>query len=229
MVLLRLGLPGGCAFRKRVRTPTGEDRWEISPMRVLGRGGMSVVYEVEHEFTRDRLALKVLKGSAASLDPVAVVRFRREARVSALLRSEHVVRVFDADISSELDGAPFLVMDLLRGADLGTLTCRMPQPPQKVITWLRLAHLTSSTRSEWFTAISKWKICILSDSAEGRPVLKVLDFGVAKIPSIEEVRPGLELDPSSELHSTWLRNRRQARRLAQRRTYGPLAFVLFGS
>src|SRR6478609_6729879 len=79
------------------------------PVRVIGRGGMSVVYEVEHEVTHDRLALKLLR-SVDDPDSATVVRFRREARVSSVLKSDHVARVLDADVDAQLGGAPFLVM-----------------------------------------------------------------------------------------------------------------------
>src|SRR5947207_11629026 len=87
------------------------------PVRLIARGGMGVVYEVEHTVTGEHLALKVLpSGVGASRD--VLERFKREARVSARIRSDHVVRVTDADVAPELDGAPFLVMELLEGADL---------------------------------------------------------------------------------------------------------------
>jgi len=99
------------------------------PIRLVGSGGMSAVYEVEHEHTGDRLALKVLKDGIADLDPAALARFRREARVSSLVKSDHIVRVVDADVAAELNGTPFLVMDLLEGHDLAELTGDDPQPP----------------------------------------------------------------------------------------------------
>jgi serine/threonine protein kinase len=89
-------------------------------IRELGRGGMGIVYLVEHLHTGERLALKVLHGAAAA-DPGAIARFKREARVGAQLRSEHVVRITDADVATELDGAPFFVMELLDGLDLEKL------------------------------------------------------------------------------------------------------------
>src|SRR5437879_3447777 len=86
-------------------------------IRELGRGGMGVVYVVEHVHTGERLALKVLHGAAAT-NPDVIARFKREARAGAQIRSEHVVRVTDADVAPELNGAPFFVMELLEGFDL---------------------------------------------------------------------------------------------------------------
>lgn len=158
------------------------------PIRVLGHGGMSVVYEVEHAFTKERLALKVLNGNSVTLDSVSLARFRREARMSALMRSEHVVRVVDADIAPELNGAPFLVMDLLEGADLATLARHSPQSSEQVVTWFRhvaraldLAHRYGVVHRDL-----KPENLFLTRSRTGEPLVKVLDFGVASIPLLDE-------------------------------------------
>ncbi|MDB4997164.1 MAG: Serine/threonine protein kinase PrkC, regulator of stationary phase, partial [Myxococcaceae bacterium] len=86
-------------------------------LKELGRGAMGVVYLVEHAHTGDQLALKLLIGHAGC-NPDAVARFKREARASARIKSENVVKVVDADVAPELGGAPFLVMELLNGSDL---------------------------------------------------------------------------------------------------------------
>src|SRR5437762_1881484 len=106
------------------------------PVRLIARGGMGVVYEVEHTVTGEHLALKVLpSGVGASRD--VLERFKREARVSARIRSDHVVRVTDADVAPELDGAPFLVMELLEGADLDRRAAEAPPDRATIVDWLR--------------------------------------------------------------------------------------------
>src|ERR1700693_1247601 len=103
------------------------------PTRVVGRGGMGVVYEVEHIHTGQRLALKVLTSQpGASVD-----RFKREARATSAIKSDHIVRVTDAAVAPELGGAPFLVMELLDGMDLDRATDDKPAPPEDVVEWLR--------------------------------------------------------------------------------------------
>src|SRR5512140_2548495 len=82
-------------------------------IRLIATGGMGSVYEVEHVRTGEHLALKMLSG--VGLFPEALERFKREARASALIKSENVVRVTDADIAPEFRNAPFLVMELLEG------------------------------------------------------------------------------------------------------------------
>ena len=88
-------------------------------VRTAGEGGMGVVYVVEHVNTGGLAALKIMRTGKVS--ERLVERFRREARASAIIQSEHVVKVIDADVAPELDDAPFIVMELLDGEDLADL------------------------------------------------------------------------------------------------------------
>src|SRR4029077_3166917 len=103
---------------------------------LIAKGGMGAVYEVEHARTGEHLALKLLLSSVGS-SPEELERFKREARAAARIKSEHVVRVTDADVAPELGGAPFLVMELLEGEDLAARAGDRPQPPGAVLDWLR--------------------------------------------------------------------------------------------
>src|SRR5262249_46090594 len=80
----------------------------------IGRGSMGRVLLVEHITTGERLALKVLF-ARGGVNARALERFKREARAPGLIRSDHVARVTDADIATEVGGLPFLVMELLDG------------------------------------------------------------------------------------------------------------------
>jgi serine/threonine-protein kinase len=108
-------------------------RYQIE--REIGRGGAGVVYAVKHLHTGERLAMKVLLSHAAN-QPDVVQRFRREMQASARVRSEHVVRVTDADIAPELKGAPFLIMELLSGTDLGRLITERGACPKDEVLWI---------------------------------------------------------------------------------------------
>src|SRR4051812_28934769 len=105
-------------------------------VRLIARGGMSTVYEVEHLLTGERLALKILTWGRG-VPPEVLERFKREARASARIKSQHVVRVLDADVSAELGGAPFLVMELLDGTDLERATAAARPDRLTVVEWLR--------------------------------------------------------------------------------------------
>ena len=89
----------------------------VSP---LGRGGMGAVYEVIDTVTDRVRALKLV---AAADDEDARVRFRNEGMVGGRVESPHVVDVFDRGHDEAL-GVFFLVMDRLRGEDLGALLAR---------------------------------------------------------------------------------------------------------
>src|SRR5258708_4456622 len=103
------------------------------PLRIIGKGGMGVVYEVEHTHTGQHFALKVLTQQPGA----SAERFRREARAASSIQSDHIVRVTDADVAPELAGVPFLVMELLEGGDLESVTGDQPASPDDVIGWLR--------------------------------------------------------------------------------------------
>ncbi len=88
-------------------------------VRVLGTGGMGVVYEVIHEITRHRRALKTLNAKSRE-QPSAVERFLREASAAGRIASPHITETFDAGVLDS--GEPYLVMELLEGE---TLEARM--------------------------------------------------------------------------------------------------------
>jgi serine/threonine protein kinase len=154
-------------------------------IRKIASGGMGTVYEVEHDTTGERLALKIVKGTFDDLDATALERFRREARVHAMLKNEHLVRVIDADVASELGGAPYLVMDLLEGETLADAVGEEPQSPERVVAWLRqlarvmdLAHEAGVIHRDL-----KPENLFLTCASDGSELIKILDFGVAKFRS----------------------------------------------
>lgn len=83
--------------------------------RLIGKGGMGVVYEAVHELTGRKVALKVLAAHAAP-SPSNVQRFIREARAAAAVQNEHVVNVLDMGLVD--GGSYFLVLEYLDGCDL---------------------------------------------------------------------------------------------------------------
>ena len=82
--------------------------------RVLGRGGMSIVYAATHVALERPVALKVLLASLAG-DDGFVERFLAEARAAARLDYPHIVPVYD---SGEVNGVNYIAMKLLEGRDL---------------------------------------------------------------------------------------------------------------
>ncbi|MDC0747340.1 serine/threonine protein kinase [Polyangium mundeleinium] len=157
------------------------DRYRV--VRQLGRGGMGSVFLVEHVHTDEQLALKILHSAVIS-DAVALERFRREARTPARINSDHVVRVTDADIAANLNGAPFLVMEYLRGEDLDQRIERVgPIPPTDVVLYLRQAAraLDKAHALGIVHRDLKPENLFLTTREDGTPCIKILDFGIAKL------------------------------------------------
>ena len=85
--------------------------------RVIGRGGMGVVYLAEHVRLQVRHALKVVAPEHSS-DAEFVERFLREARLAASLEHPNIIPIYGAD---EVDGVPYIAMRYVRGTNLGEL------------------------------------------------------------------------------------------------------------
>ncbi|UQA61025.1 serine/threonine protein kinase [Polyangium aurulentum] len=152
-------------------------------VKQLGEGGVGAVFVVQHIHTDERLALKVLQDETMH-DPTTIERFRAEARAPARIDSDHIVRVTDADVAPELGGAPYLVMELLKGRDLGAeITARGRLHPKEVLLYLRQtaraldkAHALGIVHRDL-----KPENIFLTVREDGLPQVKLLDFGIAKL------------------------------------------------
>src|SRR5215510_7211417 len=114
------------------------NRYEV--VRCIGSGGMGSVYEVIHLETERRRALKVMHAHFAD-SPDFRERFKREARVAAQIDSEFIVDVFDAGVDDATE-MPFLVMELLRGEEIGKRLTRLGRlSPSEVVSYLYQAAL----------------------------------------------------------------------------------------
>src|SRR5579859_5222072 len=82
--------------------------------KTIAQGGIGIVVAAKNLALQQRVAIKYLKPKAAK-DKDLVVRFMREARLSARITSDHVVKVFD--VGTLPDGTPFMVMEHLTGYD----------------------------------------------------------------------------------------------------------------
>ena len=103
-------------------------------VRVIGEGGMGIVYEASHLRLRQRLAIKMVRPRLAARYHV-VVRFEREARAAAQLKGPHLAKVIDVDATS--DGLPYMVMEFLEGHDLAReLASRGPIPVNEAVGWM---------------------------------------------------------------------------------------------
>ena len=99
------------------------DRYRVDEL--VGSGGMGMVVAATHLTLGHRVAIKFLHEDMATV-PSVVERFLREARAVVQLRTEHVCRVID--VGRTAAGAPFIVMELLEGADLGRVVAKQGLP-----------------------------------------------------------------------------------------------------
>ena len=109
--------------------PASIGRFEI--LRELARGGMGIVYEARDPCVDRRVALKVILSTGWLTDD-QVLRFRREAQVSAKVQHPHVVQLYEFAewrLAPELPPAPYFVMELVPGGSLDRATRGQPLPP----------------------------------------------------------------------------------------------------
>jgi serine/threonine-protein kinase len=151
-------------------------------LRVLGKGGMGVVVSAVHLELGRRVALKfLLKGNTQSEEGLA--RFAREARAAAMIQSEHATRVLD--VGRLATGEPFMVLELLEGCDLGEMLSRNgPLPVEDAVTYvleaceaLAEAHALGIVHRDL-----KPENLFLARRPDGSRGVKVLDFGISKMP-----------------------------------------------
>jgi serine/threonine-protein kinase len=156
------------------------DRYRV--VRCLAAGGMGAVYEAVHIETERRRALKVMHPHLFQSEEMRE-RFKREARIAAHVESEYIVDVSDAGVD-EATGTPFLVMELLRGEDLGDRLKRSGRlPPDEALTYLRQTALAldrTHARAIVHRDLKPENIFV-TRREDGSPAIKILDFGVAKL------------------------------------------------
>jgi serine/threonine-protein kinase len=152
--------------------------------RIVGEGGLGVVWAATHTVTQKPVALKITKFRFPELDK----RFLREARVSGILRHPNIVDVHDV-LQLEGDGALARVMDLLEGESLdrylatrGRLslgeTMRIMHP---VLSALAAAHAVGIVHRD----LKPHNIFLSRNLATGVVTPMLLDFGLAKMTATE--------------------------------------------
>jgi serine/threonine-protein kinase len=148
--------------------------------RVLGEGGMGVVVAATHVALGQRVAIKfMLPRALASADNVA--RFEREAKAVVRLRSEHVARVHD--VGRLQTGAPYIVMEFLEGYDLDQLleSSGALSIENAVDYVLQACEAIAEAHSLGIVHRDlKPTNLFLTTRVTGKPLIKVLDFGISK-------------------------------------------------
>jgi len=169
------------------------DRYRV--VSVLGEGGMGAVYLAEHTLMRKRMAIKVLHPEMSHM-PEVVARFEREAMAAAHIDHPNVAAA--TDFGKLDDGSFFLAMELIEGVSLrdvlakGRLALgRVLSVTRQIVLALVRAHGLGIVHRDL-----KPENIMLIDR-EGEPdFVKVLDFGIAKVP-VGELAKSSRNDPSA--------------------------------
>ena len=152
--------------------------------RVLGEGGMGIVFQATHVRLGQRVAIKMLHPQMLS-KPEIVERFEREARAAAQLRSTNAVRVVDVDVTP--DHLPYMVMEFLDGHDLAAeLQVRGKFNVPDAVDCVLQACAAMNEAHALGIVHRDLKPSNLFLAREGTgTVVKVLDFGISKMAATE--------------------------------------------
>jgi hypothetical protein len=149
--------------------------------RLIGKGGMGAVYEAADLRLARSVAVKIMLGRAFG-DRQALRRFEREAQACARLTHPNIIIVYDYGAAGA-DGA-YLVMELVQGRTLrNELRRRGHLPPAVAAAWFEqvcegvaAAHQRAVVHRDL-----KPENVVIAETATGGEILKVLDFGLAKV------------------------------------------------
>ena len=148
----------------------------------IGEGGFGVVYRAEQrEPVRRQIAVKVIK---LGMDTKSIVaRFEAERQALALMDHPNIARVFDGGATAT--GRPFFVMELVRGVRI-TDYCQANQLSlqDRLTLFIQLCHAIQHAHQKGVIHRDLKPSNVLVTVQDGKPVPKVIDFGVAK--AIEE-------------------------------------------
>ncbi len=156
-------------------------------VRLLGQGGYGRVHEAIQLSVKRPVAVKTLYSSRL-VERQHLLRFYREARAASALKGPHVTRIYDFGIDEDT-AIPFIVMELLEGRDLSDLiSIHAPLPVGRALALLKqtaLALLEAAENGIVHRDVKPSNIFIVKAPGH-REMVKVMDFGIAKVVSGEE-------------------------------------------
>jgi len=149
--------------------------------KVLGAGGMGIVVAARHIALGNLVAVKLMQPRAIGVKG-AVERFLREGQAAAQLHSKHVAKVIDV---GQLDsGAPYMVMEHMSGSDLASVIEKKGAVPiaDAAEYLLQACDAIGEAHSKGIVHRDlKPANLFLQFEPDGAPLVKVLDFGIAKV------------------------------------------------
>jgi serine/threonine protein kinase/tetratricopeptide (TPR) repeat protein len=161
-----------------ITEPPGTVLGAYKLLQQIGEGGMGVVYLAEQEKpVRRRVALKVLKPGMDTRQVVA--RFEQERQALALMDHPNIAKVLDAGATAA--GRPYFVMELVQGGPI-TEFCDENQlaPEARLRLFLDVCSAVQHAHHKGVIHRDIKPTNVLVTLHDGEPVVKVIDFGVAK-------------------------------------------------
>jgi serine/threonine protein kinase len=186
----------GAIFAARARPEAGDafaagsrvGAWKI--VEPLARGGMSRVFVAERVAGgfRQRAALKLFERSPER-DSELVQRFEQERQILATLAHPNIARVLDGGVAD--DGRPYLVLELIEGEPIDRwCASRNPSLTERLQLFATAARAVQHAHSHLIVHRDLKPSNLLVD---GSGVVKLLDFGIAKVLAGSQALDGLEL------------------------------------
>ena len=155
------------------------DRYEI--LELLGRGGMGAVYKARNRINKNFRAVKLMHAHLVA-DPQVFRRFQQEATAAARITHPNAISIIDMGMA--VDGRPYLIMDFLDGVSLSQLLKykKKLSIAESLHIFLQMCGALAEAHSHGVIHrdIKPSNVMIL-DGANGEYVVKVVDFGIAKV------------------------------------------------
>lgn len=151
-------------------------------LECLGQGGMGIVYKARDVALNRIVAIKLLRARPGLTD-TETLRFQQEARAIANLDHKNIIRLFG--IATASDGAPYFVMEFLEGRSLSDeLRLQKRFSEERAIALTRQAcdaieH--AHGKGVIHRDIKPSNLMLVYDKASGQEILKLVDFGIAKL------------------------------------------------
>jgi len=149
--------------------------------RLVGRGGIGLVYLCHHEVLEKPVAMKVLRPEYAD-QPEVIERFVNEARAASAIKSKHIVNTLD--IGSLPSGAPYFIMEHVDAETLASILQKKHALPiaealeivRQMADGLGAAHTAGIVHRDL-----KPENVFIGHESNGAVLVKIFDFGVAKV------------------------------------------------
>lgn len=147
-------------------------------VRLLGEGGMGAVWRAEQDRPIHRaVAIKVVRSGRGTLKVLS--RFDQERQALAVLNHPNIARIFDAGVAG--DGRPYFVMEYVEGLPITAFADRHAlSVDRRLRLFLQICEAVQHAHQKGLLHRDLKPANILAGEPDGQPVVKIIDFGIAK-------------------------------------------------